>query len=386
MSINFNYFLIKTLAIEAGFGENDSQKIASYSQFVDDYNLKAPIYISNVPNYAKHLVSFGLFYPVTTAFNSRIDMATLMLERNQRNIVVPFHFQPMKSLEKINSRSNYRVKAYKYDDKSILDELLDSEKKSYLKSNNNVQLIKIGVLLHILVDSYAHQNFSGFWNWENCSKLLKVYDNINDKDITELYSPELYYKLPSIGHSNINYVLDESNVSLEYAMKLNVSDNYSYSHIRDNTKEFLICSLEILNYLRECKGFSRVNDNSFEWTKISDSIKKGLLTNLKNIDLLAIHWKRFFPNIIYKYNKDNFLRNVFTLDMRNESPMLTEQEAIGRLINFTENITQALFLVKNDDFFRYNVFAKEIIDKVNGKKINIINKDQYDEELEMISF
>lgn len=386
MSINFHYFLIKTLAIEAGFGEKDSQKIASYSQFVNDYDLKAPIYISNVPNYAKHLVSFGLFYPVTTGFSSRLDITTLMLERNQRNIAVPFHFQPMKSLNKINSRLNYRVKAYKYDDKSILDELLDDEKKSYFESNNNIQLIRIGLLLHILVDSYAHQNFSGFWNWENHSKLLKVYDNINDKDITELYNPELNYKLPSIGHTNVNYALDESNISLEYVMKLNVSDNYSHSYIRNNTKEFLTCSLEILNYLRECKGLSRVDDNSFEWTKISDNIKKGLLTNLKNMDLLAVHWKRFFPNIIYKYNKDNLLRNVFTLDIQNENPMLTEQEAVSRLTNFTENITQALFSVKSDDFFRYNVFAKEIINKVNGEKINIMNEDLYDEELEMISF
>ena len=38
MDINFHYFAVKTIARFAGFSENEAQRIAGYSQFVDDYN------------------------------------------------------------------------------------------------------------------------------------------------------------------------------------------------------------------------------------------------------------------------------------------------------------------------------------------------------------
>ena len=39
MDINFHYFAVKVLTVNAGFEESDAQLISSYSQFVDDFEV-----------------------------------------------------------------------------------------------------------------------------------------------------------------------------------------------------------------------------------------------------------------------------------------------------------------------------------------------------------
>lgn len=87
MDINYHYFAVKTLADLAGFPDADSQRIASYSQFVDDYDIYATITLDYVPDFAQYLAKKKgknwKFNPVTTGFNSLIDMSRLMKLSNQ---------------------------------------------------------------------------------------------------------------------------------------------------------------------------------------------------------------------------------------------------------------------------------------------------------------
>jgi hypothetical protein len=71
MDINFHYFAVKAIACTSGFEEEEAQMIADYSQFVDDFNLYAYIWLSEVPEFARYLskeILPGLycFNPVTT--------------------------------------------------------------------------------------------------------------------------------------------------------------------------------------------------------------------------------------------------------------------------------------------------------------------------------
>lgn len=38
MDISFHYFAVKTVAFAAGFSEAEAQRIAEFSQFIDDFN------------------------------------------------------------------------------------------------------------------------------------------------------------------------------------------------------------------------------------------------------------------------------------------------------------------------------------------------------------
>lgn len=90
---------MKTLAVKAGYTDDEAQTIANYSQFVDDFTNYNYMLLSAVPDFARHLAkkitdSVWLFNPVTTGFESWFDMALLLLEKNQKNILTPFHFIP----------------------------------------------------------------------------------------------------------------------------------------------------------------------------------------------------------------------------------------------------------------------------------------------------
>lgn len=105
MDITFHYFAVKTLARKAGFSEEEAQRIATYLEFIDDFNWSVYLDCKNIPEYIKNDVSYDLyvfsflvhnknFNPATTGFSGIVDMATLLLERMQRFTVSPFHFIP----------------------------------------------------------------------------------------------------------------------------------------------------------------------------------------------------------------------------------------------------------------------------------------------------
>ena len=84
MDINFHYYTVKTLAVKAGYTDDEAQTIANYSQFVDDFTNYKYMLLSSVPDFARHLAtkitgSVWLFNPVTTGFESWFDMALLLL-------------------------------------------------------------------------------------------------------------------------------------------------------------------------------------------------------------------------------------------------------------------------------------------------------------------
>ena len=134
MDINFHYFAIKTIAIEAGFDPDEAQLIASYSQFVDDYSIWGNYKFKRVPEYAMELATnkgdYYKFYTVTTGFESLADMTRLKFEKYQRDIVVPFHFIPYKNInqidEKVEGREAYRTTPADHTGDNLMDCLMKS--------------------------------------------------------------------------------------------------------------------------------------------------------------------------------------------------------------------------------------------------------------------
>ena len=266
MDINYHYFAVKTLALFAGFPAEDAQLLASYSQFVDDYDLFFNLHLEDVPDYARFLavkmLDEWVFNPVTTGFRRAIDISLYGIERNQRNILVPFHLIPGRSLEQgVQDRSEWRTNAVTLGDGSLMDRLLAEARDAYIPDNaDKYDLMRIGMLLHTFADTYAHQGFSGFWGWENERKHLKVINNMNGVDITNHYHPAAF----PVAHAEAYTAPDHSFVRFTTQLKLR-KDGPFVDYDRNNTDEYMKISLEIVNYLRSCLRLEPVNDGDTDW-------------------------------------------------------------------------------------------------------------------------
>ena len=380
MDINYHYFAVKAIASKAGFSKDEAQQIASYSQFVDDFDLYAWISMDYVPPYAQYLATkfskWWFFNPVTTGFNDWFDMAMLMLAKNQKWIVTPFHFIPEKPVKEIPDRVNRRVVPARMDTPSLISNMLKSARETLIKDraiNREINLMRIGALLHIFADTYAHQNFSGYQGWENHSYITNVTDNINDRDITKSYEPGKYYLLPSIGHANVNHAPDDSNVTFNMRQKLKDTDSsYSVNYSRSNTRDYTLISKEIFNFLSACLEKTPVSDD--EWEALKKLLVQGFLTGSKDSDVLAKHWNRIFPDIEFKYDKSGMIESLLTVD--ESSPVkMSVTEALQ------SQSDEVIFKAKSDMFFRYNVVADVIRVTVNKEKYSDPEWEAFTNEL-----
>jgi hypothetical protein len=379
MDINYHYFAVKTLALKAGFSEDDAQIIAAYSQFVDDFSNTSYMPLQNVPPFAQRLATkvpgtnTWFFNPATTGFESFLDTASLFFSDKQRNILIPFHFIPpgKKLNEAAASRTEWRVVPARLDQDSLIKTLLLDARTKYMIAPNRANLIRIGALLHIFADTYAHQGFSGWHGWENYAYLEHATNNINGRDILDSYSPNIYHEMLSIGHANVNHAPDDSNISFDMRMCTSENDrDYSLHLGRSNTRTFSTVSKEILNYLLSCRGLERYPDR--EWEPFSDKVELGFLTLEKEIAVLVKHWKKIFPAYSYHYRKDDQLKSVPTA-RRDVAEMQLITDTLNALGDeYSGKISRevsAVMTVMNDDFYHFNIIADDIRQFVNGAPV-----------------
>ena len=335
MNINFHYFTVKALASLAGFPEEEAQNIATYSQFVDDHTQYKTLVLDDVPVFAEHLAETKgnkwYFNPVTTGFTTYVEIARLSRLENQKKILIPFHFIPTKYTldQEIKDRSKWRVLPASLNEKSHITELLLDAKEKYRKNPDSPLIgIRIGLLLHIFSDTYAHTGFSGFKGWENHAKVIKATNKASGADVTQDYSK--FYIVSSIGHANIGHAPDDSHITYNITQKNTTNDNYTLKTSRNNAQIYLEAAHEILNYLRTCKDKKTVTTS--QWAKIEEKLTKGFLTSHTDKAKLSEHWTEIFPDILFYYTP-------------------TRQNKI------------------DNKFFYYNVVADEVIRKVNNQNL-----------------
>jgi hypothetical protein len=376
MDINFHYFAVKAVARYVGFSDDDAQKIAFYSQAVDDCNMSDAVEVRSVPDYVKHLstkagAKLGIkFYPVTTGFISFFDNVALGLKKNQKWILSPFHFIPMKCYKEAPAnRVELRTAPAELHDGSLISVMLDEAKKSYIDEPEKKQenLIRIGALLHTFADTYAHQNFSAYHGWENYAKLDKVISNIDNTDITEDYKYNLYYKSPSVGHVNIDHAPDDTYATVYYSQCSNAGDDYSEKYSRSNTREFTMAAKTVADYLCECLGKPRIDEG--DWVKdFAPNLVKGFFTKSKVPSDLAAHWKKVFSEYSFSYDFNEFM-SEYTHDelvaIYGAAKVREVEDAYAEL-----GMRFAMYKV-NDDFYKYNYFCDKTRNKVVGETYKI---------------
>lgn len=223
MNFSFHYYGTYCAAREAGFNSNDSWVIAHAAQFVDECSkelLKAHKKDGAFPTYhtEKELVNMnmGLF---NSPFPNEIPQ-----------VWTSFHFLPGNFTEEGHYRLPYRNK--KFIDDTVQMELfkltclpysymsgkiVDAAKKEYVSNDNsdNKKLCYIGMVMHVLADTFAHEYFVGTpseainetsWITEfNKSEEIKPYGLSNIKSCEERSKPRYIYS-PAFSSTSVGWL------------------------------------------------------------------------------------------------------------------------------------------------------------------------------------
>jgi len=412
MNINFHYFTIKTLAMLAGFSDNQAQQIAQYSQFVDDFSAPPTMACSNIPKEIMKSDTLDLyissprgnFWPVSTGFTNPFEYATLIVRREQRFVLSPFHFAPFD--KKGGGITDARVVPLEYGDGSLVDRLLQREilryrymndetlrlpdKAIYQESNfdphitdphitdQNITLMRMGMLLHTFADTYAHQMFTGFVSPVNRVNITQVRNNITGEDTTAPAHAGIRglferaaSSIPPIGHVQAGSNPDLSHVGFGFIYDA-VADGYDGEgvYFRDNTEVFLEAALQVFRYLSRCQentltdtnnnihdnpSIDTVVDNHI-WDENKKKLRQGLLVEMPRRDTargLAWHWGQIFPMINYHYDGSAISRG-FRLAPTSISQM-----------------TRSGFTAFSDEFYGYNIMANEMLIELYGPRPRI---------------
>lgn len=367
MDINFHYFAIKSIAVSAGFSDDEAQTIAAYSQFVDDYTVWSNYTFDEVPEYAMSLVKerkdSGAYEvtTITTGFASKLDYARLAFPRYQKRVVVPFHFVPVKELSqfpKSASGSEYRTQRADITGSTLAARIIQKARDKYFGDPSRVNLIGLGTALHPFADTYAHQWFSGFHGWENFAYITGIKNTDTGAVVHDEKKPDDYGGLYAVGHAEAGTAPDLSyaTFSFKYADNKDQTNKnlYTGQHSRNNTNEFLEAARQIHMILFGLCHPRRTPGDDI-WNPLKDKLRKGFMLTSKDKDELAKGWHGIFPDVQYHYSVKELWQDQL-VPRRGEQALSNEVEDNGGAPD--DNATS--FRTASDDFFYFNLAAKEI--------------------------
>jgi hypothetical protein len=163
MDIEFHYYMTFLIAAKAGFGQDDAYTIAYSSQYVDDNDMIFEINKDNAQYYRNYISqTMNILKPKSKLFR----------------IYPLFHFIPGQPLFPGALRRDGSMNLMNTTPDSRNVNLIFDET---LKSGN---LYYIGITTHSYVDTWAHQNFVGYYNEFNSMSgvLEKLTPNIGHAD------------------------------------------------------------------------------------------------------------------------------------------------------------------------------------------------------------
>lgn len=389
MDICFHYFAVKTVARAAGYREEQAQRIAVYSQLMDDYDWQGYLRAENMPDYLKcagadiiYNEAFKIVSPVATGFPRVLDMAELILPRAQKLIVSPFHFIPQ-SKQRV-SNGDLRTVPAKLHDGSYISSMLDRLEADMASSSisESDALMKMGMLFHTFADTYAHQLFTGYNNKTNSVKLISAKDNITQADATKEYGywiaqwiaqieEDLGAEIPTIGHMSVVSIPDLSHLSFE--LEYNDIDGTKRVHSRSNTDLFVAACSELYKFMRDVLGETAKAE--IGWGVLAPLLAKGFLADTVKdkesgkdavIEKLKEHWTGVFKDYGYTYDYNSkSITDSFKLTERDSIPAanILGEDDVAELGADNLMLSGGEF---SDDFYKFTLFADEHLINLYG--------------------
>lgn len=380
MNINFHYYLVKILAIEAGLREDEAQIVALASQMVDDVTpdffkgerfptqkgKMLKIYVENQPpEYFRKNGMVGAagknyyeFCPSITSFGL-LDART---EFHQMESVTPFHFFVERYTEKPANRSVLRTKAalrgsYLY---NAIDAIVNSMVRDQAAGDHSKRLwdlVQLGVLLHVFADTFAHDGFSGSLGWENEAKIVNIFDvgfQERGRKGIEHFSDRLG-SLTACGHGQLAHLPDVCSATYWYRYRAREDDDFSKHKCRHNSTVFEQCAKYIFEWFMKLSGLQAQTVG--KWEGIRETLMKTACQVQSEIDDVQ-HAEKLATLWAEKYLGDKSKKNW--LDYSTQS--LFRQEVAGNVNDVP------IYRFGNEEiFYLFNRATYELRRIVTGK-------------------
>jgi len=276
---------------KTGFSSEDAQIIAYSSQFVDDAVDHKKMKVDGHLEILSKRFSGKTFDPVCSAHRG-LQFLKGFKEVVQNKIYIPFHFLP--DLESIKNKSDSHLVQANGNLARKLVILAKTELSKTTGEQRIMNLIRLGIALHVYADTWSHQNFSGRHNpTENDIDNIEILKKGKWEKIS-LISQIEYNTLPDIGHAEATSFPDQSHLKWRYK-KLSTKN----IHERDNTQLFIEAAKNIFNLFIGVKPDVSWKDIkiklfecfSFETGAVDDKFKK---------------FQKVFPEIGFFYDENQW--------------------------------------------------------------------------------
>lgn len=256
MNIDFHYGVVYVVSRLAGLSQDQAEIVAHACQYVDDATTTGVLHFRDGETFERFASAHEL-----------VDYQNIHNDIN-RTVWVPFHFLPGGQGETIQAKAVCRP------DSAIAREMMASAISANDKSN---ALHRIGVSLHVYVDTWAHQGFSGI-----VSPINRV-DEMESHDLTpETWRDELARKAAHIVDATGTFILDHV-APLGHGAALHLPDQpWSVWHYnngggerisRDNPKDFAMAADMAC---RAVRGFLDRNPNFATCDGLTSDAAAGL--------------------------------------------------------------------------------------------------------------
>lgn len=156
MDIEFHYYITAVLAKSAGFSDEETKILAYSSQYVDDNDKEISVYLDE-------------FTPVANFTNTITQTMDIFRPRTDIMRIYPvFHFIPGDKPETSNRKDNLWHDLLTTPDSSFAVKMYERAKTDALElyqgGDRVTALCRLGIATHSYADTWAHQNFIGWYD------------------------------------------------------------------------------------------------------------------------------------------------------------------------------------------------------------------------------
>lgn len=328
MNINFLYFTVKYIASRSGYTDPEAQSIAAACQFIADNNQDVPVYLKkdrlseaikqrhlyqNEPSKGPDMCKVPLLLSAIDA-ESDTDAwkAELTNVHNQKERLIPFDYFTDSALTDDGEEDNtdYRVHPIQtLQSSEAFARLFRAAAKRYrpVSDPDSTQALRrLGVLLHIVSNSFAYVPFNGYAGDVNDWTIVEVKDSRTFADITDRYKLAKDQTYPKVGHFRTGRVCDDYNI--QFILKNNTLMN---SHTRLSNDYFAKTAKALYGFLCQFRGQS---PSDTDWRdNVLPSLIQGWNTDAGSYADLQKHWSEA-TGVTYGYDENAVRQSIVDLD------------------------------------------------------------------------
>jgi hypothetical protein len=280
MELDVHYYAVYQLARLAGFSLKDAETIAYASQYVDDSTESEPIELDKDQHFdTTRTAHYGL-----EAFSWNV----------QKKIYFPFHFLPKNVRRAAPETFTYKTEKAKGKDDELSTMLI---KEALSEKNRKFKLVRLGIALHTIADTFSHCGFSGRKHKENdVGKIWHAKSNGKwDLQFFESYIHDI--AAPDIGHAEADKFPDKPYLKWRY-------ENNGKKIARSNTKNCVECAKFLYSFLKKAHKSNMGVSSDLEKEKPADFKKiKALFEKKDELRKRCGAWKDYSKAPDYEKTK-----------------------------------------------------------------------------------